>query len=174
MKYLWKTIWFIQAFIVRLIPMLLFFVAHTIGEVYIYNWDPLTVLEIKPLPELFDSYLFLYGALGLIILILFFMKLPIIARVMTVGILASQVVFFLKRWEIYIYDLKDVDPYYNFYMGILLSIIVGFVLQVTWRMIRNGITQAYYWFMMKSFGKDKKASFKKIPVKKLPEKKNSK
>jgi len=173
MKYLWKTIWFIQAFIVRLIPMLLFFVAHTIGEVYIYNWDPLTVLEIKPLPELFDSYLFLYGALGLIILILFFMKLPIIARVMTVGILASQVVFFLKRWEIYIYDLKDVDPYYNFYMGILL-IIAGFVLQVTWRMIRNGITQAYYWFMMKSFGKDKKASFKKIPVKKLPEKKNSK
>ncbi len=174
MKYLWKIIWFIQAFIVRLIPMLLFFVAHTIGEVYIYNWDPLTVLEIKPLPELFDSYLFLYGALGLIILILFFMKLPIIARVMTVGILASQVVFFLKRWEIYIYDLKDVDPYYNFYMGILLSIIAGFVLQVTWRMIRNGITQVYYWFMMKSFGKDKKASFKKIPVKKLPEKKNSK
>lgn len=173
MKYLWKTIWFIQAFIVRLIPMLLFFVAHTIGEVYIYNWDPLTVLEIKPLPGLFDSYLFLYGALGLIILILFFMKLPIIARVMTVGILASQAFFFLKRWEIYIYDLKDVDPYYNFYMGILISIIAGFVLQVTWRLLKEGITKAYYWFMLKSFGKNKKSSYKKIPMKKLPVKKNS-
>ena len=101
------------------------------------------------------------------------MKLPIIARVMTVGILASQAVFFLKRWEIYIYDLKDVDPYYNFYMGILISIIVGFVLQVTWRLIRNGFTQAYYWFTLKSFGKEKKANFKKIPVKKLLEKKKA-
>lgn len=173
MKYLWKTIWFIQAFLVRLIPMLLFFIAHTIGEVYIYNWDPLAVLEIKPLPGLFDSYLFLYGALGLIILILFFMNLPIIARAMTVGILASQVLFFLKRWEIYIYDLKDVDPYYNFYMGILISIIAGFVLQVTWRLVRSGFTNVYYWIMLKSFGKDKKTNYKKIPVKKNVAKKNS-
>ena len=104
MKYIWKTIWFIQAFITRLIPMGLFFIAHAIGEVYVYNWDPLALLDLKGLPTLFGSYLFLYSALGLIILILFFMRLPIIARVMTLGIIISQVLFFLQRWDNYIYN----------------------------------------------------------------------
>jgi hypothetical protein len=164
MKYVWKTIWFIQALVARLIPMVLFFIAHAIGEVYIYNWDPLALLDIKGLPRLFDSYMFLYGALGLIIVILFFMNLPIIARVMTLGILGSQVLFFLQRWENYIYDLKDVDPYYDFYMRILISIIVGFVLQVMWRLLRSWTKQGIYFLTMKNASR--KRSIKKAPVKK--------
>lgn len=135
MKYIMKTIWFLQAFAARLIPMILFFIVHAVGEVYVYSWDPLAFLNILGIPAMFGSYLFLYGALGLIILVLFFMELPIIARTMTLGILLAQLVFFLQRWNYYIHDVRDVDPYYNFYMLILASIIVGFILQVLWKSI---------------------------------------
>jgi len=164
MKYVWKTIWFIQALATRLIPMILFMVAHAIGEVYVYNWDPLQLLDFKQIPAMFDSYLFLYGALGLIIVILFFMNLPIIARVMTVGILGSQVLFFLQRWENYIYGTTEVDPYYNFYMRILLSIIAGFILQVMWRLIKTGTKKLIYMVTVKH--SSRKQSIKKVPVKK--------
>ncbi|HCW73985.1 MAG TPA: hypothetical protein DHM90_09555 [Clostridiaceae bacterium] len=164
MKYVWKTIWFIQALAARLIPMILFLVAHAIGEVYVYNWDPLQLLDFKQIPAMFDSYLFLYGALGLIIVILFFMNLPIIARVMTVGILGSQVLFFLQRWENYIYGTSEVDPYYNFYMRILISIIAGFILQVMWRLIKSGTRKLIY--MMTVRNSSRKQSIKKVPVKK--------
>jgi len=164
MKYVWKTIWFIQALAARLIPMILFLVAHAIGEVYVYNWDPLQLLDFKQIPAMFDSYLFLYGALGLIIVILFFMNLPIIARVMTVGILGSQVLFFLQRWENYIYGTSEVDPYYNFYMRILISIIAGFMLQVMWRLIKSGTRKLIY--MMTVRNSSRKQSIKKVPVKK--------
>lgn len=164
MKYVWKTIWFIQALAARLIPMILFLVAHAIGEVYVYNWDPLQLLDFKQIPAMFDSYLFLYGALGLIIVILFFMNLPIIARVMTVGILGSQVLFFLQRWENYIYGTSEVDPYYNFYMRILISIIAGFILQVMWRLIKSGTRKLIY--MMTLRNSSRKQSIKKVPVKK--------
>ena len=166
MKYFWKGIWFIQAFITRLIPMILFFIAHAIGEVYIYNWDPLDFMNIKGIPSMFGSYLFLYGALGLIIMVLFFMKLPIIARTMTIGILISQVFFFLQRWNNYIYDTTAVDPFYRFYMGILVSIIVGFVLQVFWRMILSlGKEVSYKWTLRRSSNRSKKQSASK-PIKK--------
>ncbi len=164
MKYVWKTIWFIQALAARLIPMILFLVAHAIGVVYVYNWDPLQLLDFKQIPAMFDSYLFLYGALGLIIVILFFMNLPIIARVMTVGILGSQVLFFLQRWENYIYGTSEVDPYYNFYMRILISIIAGFILQVMWRLIKSGTRKLIY--MMTVRNSSRKQSIKKVPVKK--------
>ncbi len=144
MKYIWKPLWFIQALLARLIPMGLFFIAHAIGEVYIYNWDPIALLDPKAWISLFDSYLFLYGALGLIIVILFFMNLPIIARVMTIGILGSQVFFFLQRWDNYIYDVSLIDPFPIFYKRILLSIIIGFVLQVTWRLITRWSKLLYY------------------------------
>lgn len=160
MKYIWKTIWFIQALLTRLIPMGLFFIAHAIGEVYIYNWDPLALLEPSQWTTLFGSYLFLYGALGLIIVILFFMRLPIIARVMTIGILGSQVLFFLQRWNNYIYDESIIDPFTLFYQRILLSIIIGFVLQVAWRLITKWSKYFYYkWTVKNSKGnaKTKKA-----------------
>lgn len=144
MKYVWKAIWFIQALIARLIPMILFFAAHAVGEVYSYNWNPLQFLDLKNLPGMYGSYLFLYGALGLIILILFFMKLPIIARVMTVGILFSQLQFFLAQYDAYIYGNTDSNPYYRFYMSILFSVILGFVLQVMWRLILQGLRQGRY------------------------------
>ena len=153
MKYIWKTIWFIQAFLARLIPMVLFFIVHAVGEVYTYTWDPLALLDFKKIPAIYDSYLFLYGALGLVIVILFFMNLPIIARVMTIGIIGSQILFFFKKWDIYIYDLKDVDPYYDFYMGILFSIIVGFVLQVLWRFIKSMIRKLIYYITVKTSAK---------------------
>ena len=166
MKYIWKPLWFIQALLARLIPMGLFFIAHAIGEVYIYNWDPIALLDPKAWISLFDSYLFLYGALGLIIVILFFMNLPIIARVMTIGILGSQVFFFLQRWNNYIYDTTAVDPFYRFYMGILVSIIVGFVLQVFWRMILSlGKEVSYKWTLRRSSNRSKKQSASK-PIKK--------
>lgn len=162
MKYFWKGIWFIQAFITRLIPMILFFIAHAIGEVYIYNWDPLDFLNIKGIPSMFGSYLFLYGALGLIIMVLFFMKLPIIARTMTVGIIISQVFFFLQRWDNYIYEANAVDPFYRFYMGILISIIAGFVLQVFWKMILSlGKDVSYKWTLRKSSNRNKKQNASK-------------
>ena len=135
MKYIGNAIWFIQALLARLIPMVLFFIAHAIGEVYIYNWDPLALLSLKGLPTLYGSYLFLYGAIGLVIVILFFMKLPIIARVMTFGVLISQFFFFLQRWNNYIYDQSIIDPYPIFYRRIMLSIILGFILQVMWKLI---------------------------------------
>jgi hypothetical protein len=122
----------------------LFFIAHAIGEVYIYNWDPLALLDPKAWTSLFGSYLFLYGALGLIIVILFFMKLPIISRVMTIGILVSQVFFFLQRWDNYIYNESLIDPFPLFYKRILLSIILGFVLQVMWRLITKWSKYFYY------------------------------
>ncbi len=160
MNYVLKPIWFIQALIARLIPMVLFFIAHAIGEVYVYNWDPIALLTIKNIPTLFGSYLYLYGALGLIIVILFFMKLPIIARVMTVGILGSQVFFFLQRWNNYIYDESIIDPYSLFYRRILFSIIIGFVLQVAWKLITKWTKYFYYkWTLKNSKGnvKTKKA-----------------
>lgn len=164
MKYVWKTIWFIQALATRLIPMILFFIAHAIGEVYVYNWDPLELLDFKRIPVLFDSYLFLYAALGLIIVILFFMNLPIIARVMTVGILGSQVLFFLARWSNYIYGPGEADPYYDFYMRILLSIIAGFVLQVMWRLIKSSMKKLIYMITVRQ--SIRKQNIRKVPVKK--------
>jgi len=166
MKYIWKTIWFIQAFLARLIPMILFFIVHAVGEVYTYSWDPLALLDFKQIPGLFDSYLFLYGALGLIIVILFFMNLPIIARVMTVGIIGSQILFFFQKWDIYIYDLTDVDPYYDFYMRILLSIIAGFVLQVMWRVIKSSTRKLIYYVTVKTATKKRGVKKSKAPVRK--------
>lgn len=150
MKYIWKAIWFIQALLARLIPMVLFFIAHAIGEVYIYNWDPLALLNLKEIPSLFGSYLFLYGALGLIIVILFFMKLPIIARIMTGGIILSQVLFFIQRWNNYIFDESIIDPYPIFYQRIMYTIILGFVLQVTWKLIIKWMKYFYYKFILKN------------------------
>lgn len=153
MKYIWKTIWFIQAFVARLIPMILFFIVHAAGEVYTYTWDPLKLLDFKQIPALFDSYLYLYGALGLIIVILFFMNLPIIARVMTIGIIITQILFFFEKWNIYIYDLKDVDPYYDFYMRILISIVAGFILQIMWRLIKSWTRKLIYYVTVKTSAK---------------------
>lgn len=166
MKYIWKTIWFIQAFAARLIPMVLFFLVHAVGEVYIYNWDPLKLLNFKEIPGMFDSYLFLYGALGMIIVILFFMNLPIIARVMTIGIIGSQILFFFQRWDIYIYDLKGVDPYYDFYMRILLSIIAGFVLQVLWKGIKSMTRKIIYYITVSTSTKKRGVKKSKSPVRK--------
>ena len=167
MKYIWKTIWFIQALAARLIPMVLFFIVHAAGEVYTYNWDPLKLLEFKQIPDLFDSYLYLYGALGLIIVILFFMNLPIIARVMTIGIIGSQILFFFQKWNIYIYDLKDVDPYYDFYMRILISIVVGFILQVMWRLIKSWTRKLIYYVTVKTSAKKRGVKSPKAPMGKL-------
>lgn len=151
MKYFWKVIWFLQAFITRLIPMILFFIVHAIGEVYVYHWDPLDFLNVKGIPAMYGSYLFLYAALGIIILVLFFMKLPIIARTMTIGIMISQAFFFFQIWDNYIYNTAEVDPYYNFYMGILISFIAGFVLQVMWKFILAMGREVYYkWTIRKS------------------------
>ncbi len=153
MKYIGNAIWFIQALLARLIPMVLFFLAHAIGEVYVYNWDPMALLDLKGLPTLFGSYLFLYGAIGLVIVILFFMKLPIIARVMTLGVLVSQVFFFLQRWNNYIYDESIIDPYSIFYRRIMFSIILGFILQVTWKLLTRWTKYFYYkWTINNSKG----------------------
>lgn len=160
MKYIMKTIWFLQAFAARLIPMILFFIAHAIGEVYVYSWDPLEFLNFLGIPAMFGSYLFLYGALGLIILVLFFMELPIIARTMTLGILLAQVVFFLQRWNNYIHDVREVDPYYNFYMLILASIIVGFILQVLWKSILALIKLQRYRFSQRKSAPPRKSAAK--------------
>lgn len=160
MKYILKTIWFLQAFAARLIPMILFFIVHAVGEVYVYSWDPLEFLNILGIPAMFGSYLFLYGALGLIILVLFFMELPIIARTMTLGILLAQLVFFLQRWNNYIHDVREVDPYYNFYMLILASIIVGFILQVLWKSILALIKLQRYRYSQRKSTPPRKATAK--------------
>ena len=168
MKYIWKTIWFIQAFVARLIPMILFFIVHAAGEVYTYTWDPLKLLDFKQIPALFDSYLYLYGALGLIIVILFFMNLPIIARVMTIGIIITQILFFFEKWNIYIYDLKDVDPYYDFYMRILFSIVAGFILQVMWRLIKSWTRKLIYYITVKTSTRKRGVKKVKVPLNKKP------
>ncbi|HBT19742.1 MAG TPA: hypothetical protein DEA52_06760 [Clostridiaceae bacterium] len=165
MKYLLKTVWFIQAFLIRLLPMVMLLAAHTVGEVYIYNWDPFEVLEITTLPKLFGPYLYLYVALGLLILLFFFMRLAILARVMTLGILLAQVLLFLSLWDIYIYDLPE-NPYPTFYKHILYAMILGFILQASWHLLYAGYRKGIYYISLKRTQRKTEKNLRKVPVKK--------
>lgn len=133
MNYLKKFLWFIMAVFTRLLPMIIFFLIHTFGEVYTFRWNPLDLLTLKNIPVLFGPYLYLYIALGTTIILLFFMYLPITARTLILGVVGAQFYLFRRIWENTVEGLNKPEPYKNFYMIIMFSLIVGFVLQVTWR-----------------------------------------
>lgn len=133
MNFIRKTFWYIQAIISRILPLLLFLVVHAIGEIYVYNWNPLDMVTINGIIDSFGLYLYLYLAIGIIIMALFFMNYSITARVLIVGVFFAQYELFKSRWYMYIYDLKEENPYSRFYLTILISIGLGFIIQILWK-----------------------------------------
>lgn len=133
MNFIRKTFWYIQAIISRILPLLLFLIIHAVGEIYVYNWNPLDLISVNGIIENFGLYLYLYLALGIIVLALFFMNYSIAARIVMIGVFFAQYELFKSRWYIYIQDLKGENPYGRFYLTIFLSIVVGFSIQMLWK-----------------------------------------
>lgn len=133
MNFIRKTFWYIQAIISRILPLILFLIIHAIGEVYVYNWDPLKLTTINGIIDSFGLYLYFYLAIGIIVIALFFMNYSIAARVLIIGVFFAQYDLFKSRWYIYIQDLKGENPYSKFYLTIFFSIVVGFIIQILWK-----------------------------------------
>jgi len=153
MRYIKKAVWFITAVFSRILPFIIVMLIHAFGEVYTFSWDPIALLQPKNIPVMYGPFLYLYAAIGLLIVLLFFMNLPVIARSVILGVIGAQYFMFMRIWDNYINEAGKEEPYKTFYMIIPFSVIAGFILQVTWRSSTAFLKRLWY----KQTIKDRKA-----------------
>ncbi len=129
MKNFGKSLIFILSTVLRTLSLFIFILTHLAWGVYSYQIDPIRILNLTAIPGILGDFLWLYIGLGILILVFLTLGFKFIAYGLFIGAWAGQNLYFMRQWDILIYNVKLPSLLNQWYAMIFLGLLAGFILQ---------------------------------------------